>query len=1635
MISSQEHSFHGKCDDIAKSNTNDIDFMKKKGFLLNLLLLSLFSGWIYAANPTVDITATDPLQVNLGQVQVDATAVDLDGDALDFQWSFQSLPAGVTNVSIVKSQLSPTQSRATFNINQEGTYVLQVIVDDLDGNPVSRGSDVLTINAVFSQLFFVSNNGDDNTDVADVSESNPLKTIQKALDYAGPGDNVILLPDSVQAPTPTTFNTNTLTLASNGAADNPITIRSQNSGLIRIRPIGTNQALNFTNKQHIHVQDLIFDGFSDSAIRLTSSSDIRIESCKFVNNGIGVSIRQSQKTSVVLNTFEKNRDGVSVFDARNNAVQFNIFDRNTEHGYVQTFAPGDPSLNNTIQFNTFYGNGTVFDENNKHGAVNMGNNSGSIVEFNIFVANARDYYHKPGLQQIRVNQNISWQNVGIQADLSLLPIVQLTVWPVSDPLLRDPEAGDFRLISGSPAINGAGDNRNFGSYQGTPAVRPTTRDIFVDFDEGSVNFIQNGQSANPYDSINKAIVAANPGDTIYVRGSTQKSYTLDLGNRNKFVPGWGGLKLVGVPVVRNNQTVYPKITCFADGQRALQLINSRFLHLDNFVITGFKNGVPDLCSEGVFIQDSNNVILERMMVHGVSGSGVMVDSVRAMTLRSSIIYDSTIALDLKNTLRRNQHNLYDKLTVHDNLNGISVAQTYHTSIQNSIIYKNFNSPCMTFSAVNPPTEMEIRYTLCNQAGAPASFFTSANSGNIVGSGTDSNPLFLSEEKSVQNTNPWSAFRLKASGTSISPALNAGDPAYNPALVLNEFPQPLTLNLPTSVSKSVIGTIDMGAFEQSRTDVDGDNLNNLIDNQSGLDPNDPLDAQADFDGDELKNIDELSLHRTEITSADTDRDGFSDGVEVNIGSDPLTPNADEIRQLVPIPVIAPHNTNLPPSQFSLSGLEQNGRSVTNRWVLVSGPSNVTENEIFISDSLNQLLVRAKAPGNYVIGLDQELIPDTQGGPTLRSLAEDRAITTITIQDVAPTPVIPPDITTTYAPGRVVYFYGSPSVSNNPSFDGNDAQIISYQWILESPRNPPNNLINFSSPTPTMVLPDRTAVYQFRLKVTSSGTSGVQSATSDPFTVRVQGSQVSLPIAEAGPDLYLRANAIQTLIGTGSGDLDNGVLSYFWRQTQGPAVNYLEPAVCELTVFQPSAQAIQTTSCTTGVNPRYIADEAGVVEFELVVQKTVNNEKFTSQGDRVIHILDEPANSVPLAVVSGPQTETIFQNVQIIGSQSSDRAAAVASGQNSGSNLQYEWSIAEGPPAYLEVTNQSVLNFTPIYRGNYVVQLRVRDQQGLWSAPSRTTVRVEEGNFFLPVANAGSNQTGLIRRTIVLDGTNSLGGSENIENYFWTQTKGPELVKIQNPNSPTIAFIPSKSGLYEFSLRVGTLNSLSEADTVEVAINSDEQFVPVAIPGESRTVAVSAVVELDGRSSFDQDGDPLTYLWQQTFGTPVLLSSANQAVVTFFAASSGVYEFSLTVNDGKANSLPSNVLVAVNPRFESNPNNSLSTQVAGFNRTTILGPDAKGSCFILTASFGKRSAIVKTMLWFRDNVLLKVPGGRTLMSLYYWYSPPFALLIEKSTLAKLTSQFVIVLCLLFSAAFLLLSLLGIARAVISKFYGSI
>lgn len=76
-----------------------------------------------------------------------------------------------------------------------------------------------------------------------------------------------------------------------------------------------------------------------------------------------------------------------------------------------------------------------------------------------------------------------------------------------------------------------------------------------------------------------------------------------------------------------------------------------------------------------------------------------------------------------------------------------------------------------------------------------------------------------------------------------------------------------------------------SWAKSSIDSDADGITDANELANGLDPFNPADADADFDGDTLSNRDEINLYRTNIYLADTDGDSINDGDELANGLNP------------------------------------------------------------------------------------------------------------------------------------------------------------------------------------------------------------------------------------------------------------------------------------------------------------------------------------------------------------------------------------------------------------------------------------------------------------------------------------------------------------------------------------------------------------------------------------------------------------------------------------------------------------------------------------------------------------------------------------------------------------------------------
>ncbi|MDH3266405.1 MAG: hypothetical protein OEM25_05515, partial [Gammaproteobacteria bacterium] len=109
----------------------------------------------------------------------------------------------------------------------------------------------------------------------------------------------------------------------------------------------------------------------------------------------------------------------------------------------------------------------------------------------------------------------------------------------------------------------------------------------------------------------------------------------------------------------------------------------------------------------------------------------------------------------------------------------------------------------------------------------------------------------------------------------------------------------------------------------------------------------------------------------------------------------------------------------------------------------------------------------------------------------------------------------------------------------------------------------------------------------------------------------------------------------------------------------------------------------------------------------------------------------------------------------------------------------------------------------------------------------------------------------------------------------------------------------------------------------------------ITGPDQHVRSNTPLTLDGRLSYDDDGDELTYNWSQIAGRTVTLNNANSAIATFTSPSPSsniVLQFQLQVTDPGGLSDSSTMLVNVARKTKDN---AAETASGGTGPLFLLG----------------------------------------------------------------------------------------------------
>jgi hypothetical protein len=398
----------------------------------------------------------------------------------------------------------------------------------------------------------------------------------------------------------------------------------------------------------------------------------------------------------------------------------------------------------------------------------------------------------------------------------------------------------------------------------------------------------------------------------------------------------------------------------------------------------------------------------------------------------------------------------------------------------------------------------------------------------------------------------------------------------------------------------------------------------------------------------------------------------------------------------------------------------------------------------------------------------------------------------------------------------------------------------------------------------------------------------------------------PIAYAGEDQTVAVTESALLNGSNSYDPDeNYPLTYEWKVVSMPE------------------GSLATTSEAASINGSDASQFSIKADLngDYVIQLVVTDSLGLSSDPAFVTVSTN--NSAPVANAGSDQTAYRNDLVTLDGSGSSDV---------DGDSLTYSWSlitVPNGSSASLSDPAGVHPTFTVDVSGTYAAQLIVNDGT-LDSAPDTVVINWENS---APVANAGSDQTAYRNDLVTLDGSGSSDADGDSLTYSWSLITVPNgsSASLSDPAGVHPTFTVDVSGTYVAQLIVndGTFDSAPKTVTID-SLNSP----PVADAGQDQSFSTTPVtIQLNGRQSYDPDGDPLNYLWSIVSMPPESSTNLSDNAIstpTFVADSPGTYIVQLIVSDDMGlSSNPDKVIIT--------SGNVRPVAKAGFNQVVLVGED--------------------------------------------------------------------------------------------------
>lgn len=314
----------------------------------------------------------------------------------------------------------------------------------------------------------------------------------------------------------------------------------------------------------------------------------------------------------------------------------------------------------------------------------------------------------------------------------------------------------------------------------------------------------------------------------------------------------------------------------------------------------------------------------------------------------------------------------------------------------------------------------------------------------------------------------------------------------------------------------------------------------------------------------------------------------------------------------------------------------------------------------------------------------------------------------------------------------------------------------------------------------------------------------------------------------------------------------------------------------------------------VGDRFVFLTTGLTAFSDSVQ--VVDGSIEAKPTAVIRVLDDfppegedviPAGQAPLELVFDAQDSTDPNN----------------------ENLTYSWAFGDGTP---DASGETVLH-TFFADDTFTVTLTATNVSGSFDQAAVDVLVINQtpSAIFLATPTSGPND----ELDVHFDARLSSDPEDGLEglSFEWNFGDCPEPgctvgdSETQGEFQETDHFYSTNNPPEIFYAMLTVTDTGGATDTYTVAIMVGNTNPLAAISVSNTTVEVGEIVLLSGSSSFDPDGDPITFSWDFGDGTP----DESGENVSHVYTDSNTYTVTLTVSDGLGGEGTAQVLIFVLP----------------------------------------------------------------------------------------------------------------------------